>query len=525
LGLSALAGVLASFAASPAAHATGNRYTFETAATSSVDYRATLHAAVMPCPRLAAFAGQATTFRPALIAATADVPEHCRINGSLPTGIGFQINLPTRWNGRLYMFGNGGYAGEDAESPQEQASRDVALKNGFATARTDTGHLAAEAPLATFARDPDALINHGYRAVHETIAYAKALAGAFYGMAPRYAYWDGCSTGGREGVMSAQRYPSDFDGIVAAAPTLDWSTIMIKGLWNQSALRDSGLTFEKMDQVFKAVMADCDGLDGVKDGLIGDPRRCLFDPAKDLPACGSAEANTACFTPNQIAALRKLYAGPPKGPGTPAWVFQHPGFEHRSTLVPFTMMPDGSPNVLTVFAVSWMRYIGFKDPDYDSSGFDFNRDPTRIRGSDAVFNPTPDLAAFKARGGKMITFWGWSDTALNPQMGIDYYGKVVRRFGLRQTQDFYRLFLIPGMAHCSGGYGPDHIDAMTAVIAWVENGVAPERLAARRIDDGAATYSRAYCPYPAATKYKGSGDPEDPRSYACASPRTVKTAY
>jgi feruloyl esterase len=510
--------LIAVFALGSAAHASGNEYSFDRAASAAVNYRATTDHAVMACEALTAHRGPATAFHAVTVVSTPGAPEHCRIDGVLPTGIGFQINLPTTWNGRVYMYGNGGYAGEDAESPREQASRDRAIANGFATARTDTGHLAAGRPMAAFALDRVALVNHAYGAVHATIAYAKALAGTFYGQAPRYSYWDGCSTGGREGVMSAQRFPADFDGIVAGAPTLDWTSIMIKGLWNRTALAHSGLTAAKMAEVFKAVMAKCDQIDGVRDGLIDDPRRCHFSVEKDLPHCHSAPAN-GCFTAAQLDALRKLYGGPPKGRGVPAWDYQLVGFEDPRTLAPFVMMPDSTQGVLPAMADQWMKYIAFRDPDYRSSTFDFHRDPARIRQIDVIFNPTPDLAAFEARGGKMITFWGWSDAALNPQMGLAYYDAVVARRGLKGAQKFYRLFLIPGMAHCGGGYGPNDIDAMSAVIDWVEKGIAPERLSARLTADRKVIYDRAYCAYPSVTRYRGVGNTEDPRNYSCVSSR------
>lgn len=508
--------VAAALVAFPSAgQASGNNYSFANAASAAVDYRATPHSARMACADLAP--GAAVLRQAAkLVAAQAGTPEYCRVDGVLRTGAGFQVSLPTAWNGRLYMFGNGGYAGEDADSAREAASRDRGVAHGFATVRTDTGHLAATEPLASFARDPQKLRNHGYAAVHDTVAYAKTVAAAFYGRGPDRSYWDGCSTGGRQGVMSAQRFPGDFDGIVAAAPTLDWSSIMIKGLWNRRALAGSGLDTAKMRIVFDAVMRRCDALDGLADGLIDDPRRCDFRPKRDAPLCAEGAPAATCLTPTEVGALEKLYAGPPKGPGTPDWVVQSPGFETASALAPFTLMPNGSPDLLSIFADAWARDIGFRDPAYDPAGFDFQRDPRRMRTADAIFNPTPDLSGFRARGGKMITFWGWADTALNPQMGLHYYDRVVAQQGLARTQDFYRVFLIPGVAHCAGGYGPDRIDAMSAVIDWVEKGVAPERLAAER-RAGGAPYSRAYCPYPAATVYRG-GPAEDPRSYRCEAP-------
>lgn len=501
-----IAGAAAMALAAPGqAAASGNRYSFSRAAEARVDYRATPHRAARGCADVAPGA------LARLVAAAGDVPEHCRIDGVLPMGIGYQLNLPSAWNGRLYMHGNGGYAGEDPDSAREQASRDAALRNGFAVAQTDTGHRATQEPLAIFARDEVKLRNHGYGAVHATVVFAKQTAQAYYGMTPRHAYWDGCSTGGRQGVMSAQRFPGDFDGIVAAAPTLDWSSIMIKGAWNRAALAPTGLTAQRLAPVFASVLAKCDEIDGLKDGLIADPRLCDFRPERDLQPCDG----DGCLSAAEIAALDKVYAGPPKGAGTPAWLVQSPGFEHASALFPFVIMPGGR-DMLTVFSESWMRHIGLKDDAFELDRFDFARDPARIREADPVFNPTADLAAFRARGGKMITFWGWADTALNPQMGLDYYHRLAAQSGVAGVQDFYRFFLVPGVAHCAGGYGPDEIDALSLVIDWVEAGVAPARLPARRHGrDGLPPLNRAYCPYPAETRYRGAGDPEDPSNFDC----------
>src|SRR3954463_3805752 len=242
LGATALSAF--AFMAEPAS-GRGNQSTFTNFASSAVDYRSTPFRSAKDCSSLDPGSGVRVTSAQ-LIATSGNVPAHCRLDGVIPNEIGFQINLPVAWNGRLYMYGNGGYAGEDAESEPEKASRNAALENGFATARTDTGHLASKEPLATFAVDPDKVVDHGYRAVHETILLAKKLATSFYDATPKFSYWDGCSTGGREGVVSAQRYPDDFDGIVAAAPTLQWTQVMIKGLWNQSALDGAGLTTAKM---------------------------------------------------------------------------------------------------------------------------------------------------------------------------------------------------------------------------------------------------------------------------------------
>ena len=498
------------------AYSAGGVNSFTQSSAAKIDFRATPFRPGRDCATLAGALADGVRVASATLVPAADgIPEHCRINGTIPGEIGFQINLPSAWNGRLYMYGNGGYAGEDPEAPLEQKSRATALAHGFATARTDTGHLAAKEPLGTFAVNPDKVVDHGYRAVHETVTLAKNLVEKFYGSAPRFSYWDGCSTGGRQGVMSAQRNPTDFNGIVAAAPTLRWTDIMMKGLWNQKAIDHGKLTPAKMQTVFKAVTAKCDAADGKTDGLVDDPRQCKFNPATDIKRWDAGSENDQCVTGVQVEALQQIYDGPTDSKGNKLFVGQVPGSEDQSTQAPFMFMPDGTPNALTRYADSWMKYLAFKDPNYNSKSFDFDKDPQRIRKIDEVFNPTSDLAAFRDAGGKMITFWGWADNALNPQMGTNYYDEVVQKFGLPGAQSFYRFYLVPGFAHCRGGYGPNEVDALSVVIDWVEGGIAPERLPAQQTKDGAIKFRRAYCAYPQATRFKGSGDTEDPKNYVC----------
>jgi len=489
-----------------------------------VDWRATALRARTVCGDIEREKFVATQMSAKVVARAGNVPEYCRIEGFLPSEIGFEVNLPLAWNGRLYMHGNGGYSGEAPAAPYIQLKRDNALANGFATAWTDTGHRASRQPGGTFAQSPVALTNHAYLAVHVTVEFAKQLSAAFYGHAPHFSYWDGCSTGGRQGVMEAYRFPKDFNGILAGAPTLDWTSVMINGLWQQSATKGSGLTVEKLQTVFKAVMSKCDAIDGLKDGLIDDPRQCVFDPHRDAPRCAAGEDDDTCLTQTQADALQKIYDGPPKGPGMPNWVREYPGLEESSVLganggAQWILTRDGSPNTLAMMADSWMKYFSFGNPAYDASKFDFIRDPSRARAADEQMNPKPYLKAFNDTGGKMIMWWGWSDAALNPGMGIDFYDRVVANYGLANTQRFYRFYLIPGVSHCAGGYGPCDVDGMPALIDWVEKGVAPGRLGARRVVDGKTVYNRAYCAYPAATRYQG-GDPEVPANFQCAQLKT-----
>jgi feruloyl esterase len=449
-----------------------------------------------------------------LVPSTGDVPAHCRVDGTITGDIGFRLALPLKWNGRLYMYGNGGFSGEDADGPRELTSVAAGLSNGFAVVRTDTGHLASREPAASFASNPGKMIDHAYLAVHESIQFAKQAVIAFYGRQASKTYWQGCSTGGRQGVMSAQRYPDDFDGIAAAAPTLDWNNIMIKGLWTRLAFQGAGLTVGKMHTVFGAVMKKCDAVDGLKDGLIDDPRQCRFDPVKDVPHCTSTDTDS-CLTDKQVDGLQRIYAGPKDSSGKPLFHSQSVGFENIATMAPFIAQPDGGNGLLSQMADSWMKYIIFGSKDYDTATYNFDLDPARGAAINSIMNPKPDLAAFEARGGKMLTYWGWSDTALNPQMGIAYYEKLENLYGADKLRSFYKLFMIPGVAHCEGGYGPGTIDALTPVIDWVEQGIAPQRLFARSAPQSQNPYTRAYCAFPERTRYKGKGDANDPANFEC----------
>lgn len=497
----------------------GNAAGFSESASSSVNYTATPHLAVLQCAAMSKTTASGVVLSARLIAAAAGTPEHCRITGTIPAEIGFEINLPTQWNGRLWMYGNGGFAGEDANAPREVDSRNAGLSKGFATARTDTGHLDAKEPLASFAYNrQDKLIDHGYRAVHETIMLAKTLVGEYYARGPSYSYWDGCSTGGRQGMMSASRYPEDFDGIMAGAPTLRWSDVMMKGLANDQALRAAPtLTPAKLGTVFKAMLAKCDAKDGVTDGLISNPPACDFDAKQDLPRCTGAVTDS-CFTDAETTALQRLREGPRiKGQ---TYFPQYPGVEEPSAAIPWIFWPGGaSSTVLTLFGESYMKYFAFEtqNPSYDWSTFNFDTDPDRMTRINSILNPEPELAAFKARNGKILSYWGWADAALNPIMGTDYYRAVSAKLGLAQTQSFYRMFFIPGVAHCSGGYGPHQIDAMTPLIEWVEGGKAPERLPAKLVTAGVTKYNRSYCPYPQSTVHIG-GDTESPANWRCEDP-------
>jgi feruloyl esterase len=458
------------------------------------------------------------------------VPAHCRVSGRIDPEVAFEVNLPATWNGRFYMIGNGGHAGEAPDAPMRAAQRADALTHGFAMASTNTGHDAREEPQATFVlSNPQKAIDYAYRAVHVTATTAKEIASRYYEQGVGYSYWNSCSNGGRQGLLEAQRYPTDFDGIVANAPWVDQTGFTIGALWNQRALTDAPVAAAKLALVAERAMATCDAVDGLEDGLIDDPRECSFEVAKDVPICPAATDSSSCLSPAQAAAVQAVYDGP-RASGRAIF----PGFMVGSeALAPnfngtvasgwsnliVPAQPDSKPADFAL-AEATMRYLVFQPPrpDYDYRTFDFDRDPPLLERWGKLANATDtNLGAFRARGGKLIMTYGWADSILQPLMGVDYYEKAVEANGPNGTQ-FLRLFMAPGMAHCGGGIGPDQHDAVTAVIDWVETGVAPDSLVAKKIVNGVTTRSRPLCPYPQVARYEGLGSIDDAANFECRAP-------
>ena len=448
-----------------------------------------------------------------VVPAAGETPEYCRVLGLIQPEIRFEVSLPAAWNGRLYMFGNGGYAGEALDGQGRQAGARRALAKGFATAQTNTGHDAAAEPLGTFAASPQKLVDYAFRAVHVTIVTARSLAQAYYAAPAKRAYFDGCSTGGRQGLISAQRFPDDFDGIVNGAPVLNFSGTMIGYVEDQKALTVAPLNADAIKTVGDAVLAKCDAIDGVKDGVIDDPRRCTFTPLADIPACGGETAAPGCLTPPQIRTVEAIYApvirnGVEMFPGWP--VGAEPGW------TPWFTAPNGK-GIQWGFGETYLKHIAFGRPNlgYDWLSFNVNTDLDKIQPARALVDATdPDLSRFKARGGKILSYFGWADPALNPLMGVGYYESVQKKMG-PATSEFYRLFMVPGMSHCSGGAGTSTFDALTPLVQWVEKGVAPETIAASRVVDGKPVRTRPLCPYPKTAIYKGSGSTDDAANFAC----------
>ena len=458
----------------------------------------------------------------ALEPAAGEVPEHCHLTGQILPEVRFELSLPTSWNGRFYMFGNGGYAGENLSSPGRVNTRRAALRRGFAVAQTNTGHDAVVEPLGSFAVSRQKLLDYAWRAVHVTAETSKRVIREYYAAAPSRSYFDGCSTGGRQGLMSAQRFPEDFDGIVVGAPVLDFTGTMTNYVWNARALDDAPIPPEKLKIVAQRVYDKCDGADGLTDGLIADPRRCAFDPERDLPLCAGGADGPGCLTAAQARSLGAIYRGAESGGRRLFWgqpVGAEIGMPEQSGWDRWLVVPGGRTISLN-FAETFFRYLAppKPDPGYDLKSFDFERDPGQLQAISSILDAkNPDLSRFQARGGKIVMYFGWADTALNPLMGIDYYERVGARLG-PSTNDFFRLFMVPGMAHCRGGVGTDEFDALTPLAEWVERGVAPGQLTASQSRGGKVTRTRLLCPYPQVAKYKGTGSHDEAGSFACASP-------
>ena len=503
-----------------------NGYSFLDAARSAIDYRVAPAAPRLGCRDLTALSGgDLTVVSAQSVSATEGAPEFCRVLGVIQPEIQFEVALPATWNRRLYMRGNGGFAGELLEAPPRLAQRNTALRHGFVAVQTNTGHDAEAEPLATFAVSLQKRIDYSFRAVHVTVQAAKRLAHAYYDRPVAFSYWDGCSTGGRQGLMSAQRFPGDFDGIIAGAPVLNFVDTVIWNLWNARALAAAPLSPEKIRHVGDVVYRRC----GNAAGLIDDPRQCDFDPARDLPACAADQDGGDCFTRAQVETLKAIYGGVVIG-GKPYFYGQPVGAEkigkpflgvgaRVSGWDQWLIAESGKSRQLT-YGETFVRHMAFStaDPKYDWRTFDFDKDPPRMGGIRAILDArNSDLSEFRARGGKVLMYFGWADTALTPHMGIDYYERVAARMGAG-TPDFFRLFMVPGMFHCRGGFGPDRFDALTPLINWVEGGRAPDQIVAAQEEGGAIVRTRPLCPYPQIARPSGAGNPREAASYVCRAP-------
>jgi len=443
------------------------------------------------------------------------LPAFCRVQLTLApssdSDIKSEVWLPLNgWNGKFQQVGNGAWAGSIQYGALAEA-----LKRGYAAASTDAGHTGVDASFAM--GHPEKLKDFGYRAVHETAVQSKQTITNFYGMAPRLSYFNGCSGGGRMAFQEAQRFPADFDAILAGAPGYNRVNQSVWMLMNAKATLDNPASFippAKYALLHRAALDACDAQDGLKDGLISEPLSCHVDPA--VTQCkadgGRGLADPAnCLTAPQVEAARKLYAGV-SNPKTSERIF--PRLEPGSELS--WGGPAGGPEPLAVGA-DLFKFVVFKDPKWDFRKFDLARDYDAVHKIDNLdLSPTsPDLKAFVARGGKLLMYQGWADQNVAPQSTVDYYYNVVKTIGQKQVDGSVRLFFAPGMAHCGGGEGPNVFDALTPLEQWREQGKAPASIPATHSTNGKVDRSRPLCPFPQVALYKGSGSIDDAANFVC----------
>lgn len=494
-----------------------------------------------------------------VVDATTSLPAHCLLHGQVPTAVKFEMRLPLDWNGKFLMVGNGGYLGMFFD-------QSYGLTRGYATASTDTGHTGPDPRFALNNRDAET--DFAWRAVHVTAVAAKDVIKHYYGRLPEYAYFRGCSTGGRQGLMEAQRFPGDFDGWSIGAPIYDYTDKQTySASWVAQALfandREGYVPHTKLRMLGTAVYERCDATDGLRDGLIDDPRQCDFDAERDLPVCPEGAGRDDCFTRAELTAIAKIYAGPgadiypglvkggewldvPANEMSGGWDTYitgrlRPAETDRNTIGQMERDPYGGDEFMPVQlrnAMSFFKYLAFEEdrPDFDAlRDLDFAHPPDTSFMANMMNADDPDLGHIGETGKKIVLWHGWADVGLNPLRTIQYYASVQQTLGKQKTDEFLRLFMVPGMYHCEGGPGPDVFDDLGALEDWVENGTPPQRIIAYKTQGGNAFYperkpaqkahagagilrSRPLCAYPEVARYKGQGDPDRADNFVCVAP-------
>lgn len=452
-------------------------------------------------------------------------PAFCKVVAYVYPEVGIEIHLPVAkdWNGKLFVAGNGGWAGG-----LNGGACDQSLKRRYACVTTDTGHRGRGDDGLWAFDNLSAQVDFGYRAIHVATLAAKSVVSRYYAKDAQKAYFMSCSTGGYQGMVEAQRFPWDFDGIIAGAPDMDEADLTMREVWAQrSQLNANGkpvLDSGALEILHRAALDQCDMDDGVKDGLIGNPIGCSFDPSKLL--CKSGETR-ACLSAAQVEAAKRIYAGPP----------------HTQERSVRGALPGSELNwefgTGTKYTDSLFQYMIYgTSPGWTSATYDFDRDYKRL-GMAALYTDTnPDLRRFKAAGGKLLVYQGGTDTVEMPTAIVDYYQTVEKVMGgLEPTQDFFRLFIIPGMNHCGGGAGATSIDYLRYLEAWVEQNHAPDKMIGAHVSDVylkslpessrsvslpldpkiPVSFTRPMYPYPQFAKY-ASGDPNDAASFRPAQP-------
>ena len=464
-----------------------------------------------------------------------DLPPFCRVAGSIrPTpdsDIRFEAWLPVSgWNGKFQGIGNGGFAGTIG-----YGGLGGAVRAGYAAASTDTGHGAGKGIDASWALGhPEKIVDYGHRAIHETAVKGKAIVTAFYGSAPKRSYFSACSNGGRQALMEAQRYPEDYDGIIAGAPANNFTRLLSSMVWGMKAmLTEPGdyIPASKLKAIQTAVLASCDANDKVTDGAIEEPTSCR--PNLEALRCQGAESDS-CLTVAQLTALKKIYAGPTDAKGRSLYPGFSPGGEaDAGGWAPWIVGKDREQSAHFGFGTQLFKNMVYSDAKWDYRGFDLERD---LKAADEKMGPVlnaidPDLRPFLKRGGKLILFHGWCDAAIPAESTIQYYRSVMKKTGAKTAHSGVRLFMAPGVQHCGGGAGANLFgqggptagvdagaDMNAALERWVEQGVAPDSIAASRRSQGKVEKTHPLCAYPAVAVWKGSGSTDDAGNFQCAAP-------
>jgi feruloyl esterase len=438
----------------------------------------------------------------------ADLPAFCQVAATLkPTSdseIRIEVWLPASgWNGKFQAVGNGGWNGNI-----DQNALAAGLRRGYASASTDTGHAGGG---GAWMQNQEKLVDYGHRAVHEMTVKAKAVINEFYGSPAKFAYFNGCSAGGRQGLKAAQKYPDDFDGIVAGAPALNATGRAAFAMWVAQNLRKEEGSFipaSKYQAIHNAVLQACDANDGVKDGVIENPRACKFDPK--VLACTAGDADS-CLTPPQVEAARKMYE-PVKHARTGREIF--PGLSYGSELGWNTF---GGQQPFAIGAQMY-QFMVFKDPNFDvkSLNFDTHADLVDKLENGVINAMDTNLRPFAASNGKLLMYHGWADPQIPAESSVQYYQRVLDTMGgAGKVRDNARLFMVPGMNHCGQGPGTTTFDMLAALEQWVEQGKAPDSIAASRVAGGKTERTRPLCAYPQVATYKGSGSTDDAASFTC----------
>lgn len=484
-----------------------------------------------------AFAGPPAAFTGRdLTALYKNVPAFCRVVAEAkPTAdsdIRLEVWLPLfGWNGKLQGIGNGGFAGQI-----DYLQLGAAVTKGYAATATNTGHDGSPIDATWAIGHPEKVVDFGHRGIHEMTRVAKEAVHAFYGKNPQHSYFAGCSDGGREALMEAQRYPADYDGILAGAPANNWTPLLTMAVSDTQALtldKGSFIARTKIPAIAAAVLKACDELDGVRDGILNDPRQCHFDPA--TIQCKAAEDTDQCLTAPQAVTLKKIYAGLRDAHDAELFPGFLPGAEDgQGGWAVWITGPAPAKSLMAFFGLGFYTNLVYEDSAWDYKAFavESGLRAAREKTAQALDAIDADLGPFKKRGGKLILYHGWNDPAIPALSTVRYYDKVIATMGQGSTDSFLRLYMIPGMQHCDNGPGadsfgqvgqlvfdgPEHsVDA--ALEEWVEKGKAPAAIISSKYageDHQHPKMTRPLCAYPQSAKYKGKGDSNDAASFDCA---------